>query len=211
MSRLETTLQTMRAAIRDFDLLGHPFYQAWSAGRLPVEALATYAREYGAFIAVLDCGWTTLAELQGAATERRHAELWSDFARALNTAVVASPRIDAVRALVDEAIQSFATPASAAGALYAFEVQQPSTAHSKLVGLGAHYAWLPPGVRPYFQAHSDETGEEALLERKLAKMTDADQVRAAAACERMSRALWDALTGIQSVYACTQGEFAADC
>ncbi len=202
MTRLETTLQTMRGTIRDFDLLGHPFYKAWSAGRLPVEALATYAREYGAFISVLDRGWTTLGEFEGAAIERHHVELWSDFARTLGTAIAASPRVSAVRALVDEAIHSFATPASAAGALYAFEVQQPSTAHSKLVGLGTHYAWLPPGVRPYFQAHSCETGEEALLERRLAEMTDVDRERATAACGRMSRALWEALTGIQTLYAC---------
>ena len=29
------------------NLLEHPFYRAWSAGTLPAEALAAYAREYG--------------------------------------------------------------------------------------------------------------------------------------------------------------------
>src|SRR5258708_10612168 len=60
MTRTEMPLSTMRAAIRGHDLLRHPFYQAWSAGTLAEGALATYAREYGAFIRALDCGWSTL-------------------------------------------------------------------------------------------------------------------------------------------------------
>ena len=36
--------------LEKWDLLKHPFYQAWSAGTLPVEALKVYASEYGAFI-----------------------------------------------------------------------------------------------------------------------------------------------------------------
>jgi pyrroloquinoline-quinone synthase len=199
MTRTETTLETMRAVIRSYDLLGHPFYQAWSAGTLPVEALAKYAREYGAFIGVLDRGWQTLGEPEGAKVERHHLELWNGFARALDTAVVDAPAVAAVQALVDEATRSFATPAEAAGALYAFEVQQPATARSKLEGLGLHYASLSSEVRPYFQAHACETGEDTLIEEKLARMTEAEQERAAAACERMSKALWDALTGIHEM------------
>ena len=38
------------AVVAKYDLLGHPFYQAWSAGTLPKEALASYAAEYGAFV-----------------------------------------------------------------------------------------------------------------------------------------------------------------
>lgn len=41
-------------------LLKHPFYQAWESGELPVDALRTYAREYGAFIATMPQGWETL-------------------------------------------------------------------------------------------------------------------------------------------------------
>ncbi|MEO7112805.1 MAG: hypothetical protein ABI183_20345 [Polyangiaceae bacterium] len=191
-----TTIQAMRAAIEKFDLLQHPFYRAWSAGTLPESALATYAREYGAFIAVLDRGWRTLGEEESAAVEREHVSLWNDFACALETSVVATPECAAVRALVDEAQRSFATPATAAGALYAFELQQPKTAESKLAGLDTHYASLASGVRPYFQAHAGESGEDVMLENKIAGMSDADQDAAVAACTRMSKALWDALSDI---------------
>jgi pyrroloquinoline-quinone synthase len=187
----------MRAAIAKYDLLQHPFYRAWSAGTLPEAALATYAREYGAFIAILDEGWLSLGEHESAAVERKHVELWNDFARGLGTKV-AAPTTPAVRALVDEARKSFASPASAAGALYAFEAQQPATAKSKLEGLDTHYATLSSDVRPYFEAHAGESGEDVMLETKIASMSAADQTEALAACTRMSKALWDALTDIHS-------------
>ena len=67
----------MRTAIRRDDLREHPFYLAWSAGTLPVAALTTYAREYGAFIGVLDSGWEALGDRESAAIERAHVELWT--------------------------------------------------------------------------------------------------------------------------------------
>ncbi|MGO9831512.1 MAG: hypothetical protein ACLPJH_15335 [Myxococcaceae bacterium] len=192
----------MRKAIRRYNLLHHPFYQAWSAGTLSVAALRLYAREYGAFIGVLEGGWTALNESEGAAVEGHHYDLWKVFARAVGTTVVDRASVGAVQLLVDEATNCFATLPEATGPLYAFEAQQPLTANSKLQGLGLHYASLPPGVRPYFQAHACETGEETLLERKLSSMTPAEQGRAAAACNRMSKALWEALTGIHAAGAC---------
>ena len=41
--------QTLDSKIADHNLLDHPFYQAWSTGELPLEALRSYAREYGVF------------------------------------------------------------------------------------------------------------------------------------------------------------------
>ena len=61
--------QQLDTILEKWDLLKHPFYQAWSAGTLPVEALQVYAREYGNFIANLPRGWETLND---AATAHCH-------------------------------------------------------------------------------------------------------------------------------------------
>ncbi len=198
MTNTEATLHAMISSIERQDLLKHPFYQAWNAGALAVEELATYAREYGAFIEVLDRGWTALNEPEAAAAERYHVTLWGDFAQALGTTVSGSPKVTEVKALVEMATQAFSSAPEAAGALYAFEVQQPMTAQTKLQGLDTHYRSLSPKVRPYFEAHAVETGEDAIIEDKLAHMSDGERERAAKACERMSRALWDALSGIHA-------------
>ncbi|MER3558451.1 MAG: pyrroloquinoline quinone biosynthesis protein PqqC, partial [Armatimonadota bacterium] len=51
-------LQTrLNEIVAKWNLLNHPFYQAWSAGTLPVESLRAYAQEYGAFIRELPLGW----------------------------------------------------------------------------------------------------------------------------------------------------------
>ena len=85
--------------VAPFNLLKHPFYQAWSKGELAREDLREYAAEYwhhvSAFPTYLSAlhsrlpdGETrrevlrNLAEEEGvdAATARPHSDLWMDFA-----------------------------------------------------------------------------------------------------------------------------------
>ncbi len=182
-------------AVSKRNLLEHPFYQAWSAGTLPVEALCTYAREYGAFIGLLPRAWETLRDAETAQEEREHAELWASFAAALDTHVAGNADLPEVQALTATAARLFSDPISAAGALYAFEVQQPATAQSKLDGLKTHYH-LPTGAEPYFEIHSHNEHEARKLSARIDAFSSDDQTRAVRACSEMAGALWTALTGI---------------
>jgi pyrroloquinoline-quinone synthase len=181
--------------VAERSLLNHPFYQAWSAGTLPVEDLQTYAREYGAFIEMLPLAWETLKDAETSQEEREHAELWREFASALGTRVNGSGKVAEVSDLTSTAARLFADPASAAGALYAFEVQQPATAQSKLEGLKLHYK-LPASVEPYFELHSHNEHEAAKLLGRIEAMSAEDRQRSAQACTEMANALWNALSGI---------------
>ena len=186
--------QALDSKIADYNLLNHPFYIAWSAGELPVEALRSYAREYGAFIATLPAGWETLDDAETAEEETEHIDMWADFAAGLETAV-SEAQIPQVKSLMETAHELFSQPATALGALYAFESQQPATAQSKLTGLKAFYQ-LPQSVEPYFETHSHNEHEaEKLLERIGALPSDS-HTTVVQACEKMSTALWNALTGI---------------
>lgn len=180
--------------VSQWNLLNHPFYQAWSAGTLPVESLRDYAREYGAFIRELPAGWQVQNDAETAHEEEEHVELWEAFAHALGTHISEAER-PAVKQLVQTARQLFADPVTALGALYAFEVQQPATAQSKLEGLTTHYR-LPDGVRPYFEVHSVNHHEAEKLLARLSALSEAEQARALQACEQMCRALWDALSDL---------------
>jgi len=186
--------QKLDAVLEKWNLLQHPFYQAWSAGTLPVEALQVYAREYGDFISTLPRAWETLKDAETANEERDHAELWTGFTAALGgfTSPASLPQtLHLVRA--SDAL--FASRASALGALYAFEAQQPATAKSKLDGLKAHYQF-PQGVEPYFEVHSANWHESEKILRQIAALPTDEQAEALAACEQMASSLWDALTGI---------------
>ena len=186
--------QTLDSKIADYNLLNHPFYQAWSAGELPVEALRSYAREYGAFISMMPEGWETLNDAEIAEEETEHIDLWADFAAGLDTTVTEA-QIPQVKALMETADELFSEPATALGALYAFEVQQPATAQSKLAGLKAFYQ-LPKSVEPYFETHSHNEHEAEKLLEYIGALPSDSYPTVVQACEKMSAALWDALTGI---------------
>ena len=187
--------QTLDNKISDYNLLDHPFYQAWSAGELPVEVLRTYAREYGAFIATIPNGWETIDDTEIAVEETEHIDMWADFASGLDT-VVSEAEIPEVKALLQTADMLFAEPVTALGALYAFEAQQPATAQSKLVGLQAFYQ-LPKTVEPYFETHSHNEHEAEKLLERIGALPSESHAAVVQACEQMSAALWNALTGIQ--------------
>ena len=189
-------------AVARRSLLQHPFYLAWSDGTLPVPALRDYARDYGAFIGAVAQGWEAVGEAHIAGVEVGHAAVWSHtFAAGLETSVDDRAQIPAVVALVDTARALFADRTTALGALYAFESQQPYTAQSKLRGLREHYRQLPDCCGEYFRLHTDDFDEPALLADHMNALPPADAARAVAACESLSVALHDALTGIHAPHA----------
>jgi len=202
MSATETS-RRCDEIIAKHSLLQHPFYQAWNDGTLPVAALTDYAREYGAFIDTISHGWSVVGEPTIAKIEEDHAELWdSSFAAGLGTSVT-SPQIPQVADLVEMSREMFSERATALGALYAFEAQQPETARTKLKGLKAHYPQLPESCGQYFDIHEQDYDEPALLAAEIDSLSDADRNRALAACGRMSRGLYDALTGVYEPYRST--------
>ena len=186
--------QALDSKISNYSLLNHPFYQAWSAGELPVDALRCYAREYGAFISTVPKGWETLNDLETAEEETEHIDMWADFADGLNTQV-SEAQVPQVNTLLETADKLFSDGETALGALYAFEAQQPETAKSKLAGLKAFYQ-LPEKVEPYFETHSHNEHEAEKLLARIAELSPDAQQTVVHACEQMSSALWDALTGI---------------
>ena len=186
--------QALDNKIADYNLLNHPFYQAWSVGELSVEVLRTYAREYGAFISTIPNGWEAINDVEIAAEETEHIDMWADFASGLDT-VVSEAKIPQVKALLQTADELFSEPTTALGALYAFEAQQPATAQSKLAGLKEFYQ-LPETVEPYFETHSHNEHEAEKLLECIGALPSESHTTVVQACEQMSAALWNALTGI---------------
>ena len=180
--------------VAKWDLLESKFYRAWSAGTLPVEALQAYAREYGAFISLLPQAWEVQNDEETAEEEREHIELWEDFAHALGCRIDEA-KIEAVKGLMLTGEKLFSNPVTSLGALYAFEVQQPATASSKLEGLRQHYK-LSNSAEPYFETHSHNHHEAEKIIERISKLSAEDQERATAACVEMAQALLFALDGI---------------
>ncbi len=188
-----TRREELDEIVQRYDLNQHPFYQDWRAGTLPVERMRDYAAEWAPFIASLADGWDRLGHAEYADEERQHTELWSRFRGALGAGdEVRRPQSDT---LVTVARNAFAQRPEAIGALYAFEIQQPATAQSKLAGLDEHYA-LADGAREYFVEHAIETDEPALIARHLDALSDGEFARAKTGCALLAAAAWGALDGV---------------
>lgn len=180
--------------VRQFDLNTHPFYVDWRAGTLPVERMRDYAAEWAPFIGALAAGWERVGYPDYAEEEREHDELWTRFRAALDAG--AESRRPQSATLSAVATNAFALRPEALGALYAFEVQQPATAQSKLAGLEEHYPQLDRDARTYFVAHAAETDEPALLARHIDELSAGEFARARSACALLAAAAWGALDGV---------------
>jgi pyrroloquinoline-quinone synthase len=214
--------QALDGRLDRYDLLLHPFYQAWSKGELMRDDLREYAAEYwhhvSAFPAYLSALHSrlpdgnlrrvvlgNLADEEGLQDGRPHSDLWMDFANGMGAeeANVRGRRIGPqTRALLEHfraAMQG--PPASALAALYAYESRVPAIAKTKAEGLEQHYG-ADDAARRYFTVHTTADVHHARVWRNALAAelaTHPEETEAAlAAGEDASRALWTTLDGIES-------------
>jgi pyrroloquinoline-quinone synthase len=198
----------LRTALAGRELLEHPFYQRWSAGRLAREELAEYASQYRAFESALPVvlgavherlaaeGRTDAAALvaRNLADELGHPEphlaLFDRFAASVrNGSPHTSPGPAAV-ALVDtygELVEE--SPVAALAGLAAYEVQAPAIARSKAAGLRLLYGIDGTGTA-FWDVHAEMDADhgEWALDALVAAGADASEVGAAAA--RAAESWW---------------------
>jgi pyrroloquinoline-quinone synthase len=221
-----TTMLTMKsidARIAERHLLTHPFYQAWTAGTLPREALLDYAGQYYAFESILPGLLKSLAArvespaarealLANARDEEHgannHPELWLRFGEALGLerSQILGARLHATTQALVDTYREAAERAPAVGgvaALHAYESQLPAVAEAKIAGLRAHYEFdsRRHGLA-FFEVHRTIDVHHAAEERRIVEEACAgagSSDAAAAADEWTARALeawWNFLSGV---------------
>lgn len=206
--------------LRAYDLLKHPFYQAWSAGELTQAELGRYGRQYLEHVAAfptyltalhsrLPEGRTRSAVLRNAAEEevkgKPHAELWRQFVSGIDPGGEAQEEIvPEVRELVDtyRDLGRSAPPAAALGAFYAYESQVPRIAEEKRAGLKKFYG-ADDATCAYFTLHMTADVHHARVWRSLIEQAIEERGETAAAealdgARQGARALWHALDGIEA-------------
>jgi pyrroloquinoline-quinone synthase len=218
---------SLDACIAKYDLLSHPFYQAWAAGELSPEDLSEYAQQYYhhvksfptylAELAIrLDDGDLRNAILANMADEKglpdaagnasvEHAELWLDFAEAVGSSrhFGRHQPVPEVKDLTEffDTIASEGTAEEALAAFYAYESQVPRVAKEKDRGLREMYG-ASEKAREYFTLHaSADIYHSQVWRQQLAKRLEAHPEaadKALAAAESAAQALWYALDGINA-------------
>jgi pyrroloquinoline-quinone synthase len=203
----------LNGMIADRNLLKHPFYQAWSAGELPIQRLREYAVRYYPHVAAFPrylsaihsrCAdlATRQALLENLIEEERgadnHPELWLRFAEALGvdrSRVLEAPATRAIERLVGtfNAACASATPAAGLAAIYAYEAQIPSVATAKIDGLKRFYGITGDRGLAFFSAHEKADVWHSRIDAELIERHCAGNEAAAGAAIESARAALDAL------------------
>ena len=202
-------------------MLSHPFYQAWTEGRLPLDTLRAYARQYfhhvEAFPRAVSAVHSAcpdregrrmlaenLAEEEGIeAGKQDHASLWLMFAVGLGegpAAIRAQSLNPETQALIDTFRKlSRRSYASGLGALYAYESQFPAVATAKIEGLIDRYGISDETTLRFFRVHQSADVEHSSVCRALLDRLPADQQEEAIeAGEELAGALWNFLSGVEA-------------
>jgi pyrroloquinoline-quinone synthase len=202
-------------------MLSHPFYQAWTEGRLSLDDLRAYARQYfhhvEAFPRAVSAVHSAcpdrdgrrmlaenLAEEEGIdAGKQDHATLWLMFACGLGEsedAVRAQDLNAETTALIDTFRRlSRRSYASGLGALYAYESQFPGVASAKIEGLVDRYGISDEPTLRFFRVHETADVEHSSVCRRLLDRLPEDQkAEAVGAGEELAGALWNFLSGVEA-------------
>jgi pyrroloquinoline-quinone synthase len=222
---LQSFWNELESRVAKYDLLCHPFYQAWSTGTLTRDDLRAYAGDYyhhvAAFPTYLAALYSRLEDgelrravvanladeegLDGNLASRPHSEMWLDFAEGMGASRDEAPTaqpVDEVAGLIShfKRLASEATAAEALAGFYAYESQVPRVAKEKARGLREMYG-ADAKTCAYFTLHAKADVYHANVWRsQLSKLVADDQEaqdRALTAAENAARCLWRALDGIE--------------
>ena len=209
-------LNKIDAAIAEKNLLKHPFYQDWQAGKLSKESLQLYAAQYYRHVEAFPKHLRVLAArtegplrdivLENLAEEEDpnapHPKLWRDFAAALGvseedvTCCPALPGTQAVVATFREIVGDRPVAESVA-ALYAYEAQVPEIALTKIDGLKKFYGISKPEGLAYFEVHEQADREHRAQWRNwLEQHASGNEDEILATTNEALDALWGALDAV---------------
>jgi pyrroloquinoline-quinone synthase len=214
---------SLRDAVREYSMLKHPFYVAWTEGRLSREVLAEYAKQYYAHVSAFPTyvsGVHSRCEdlairrqllenlIEEERGEENHPELWLRFAAALGVtrddvkdAELLPATKDSVRRL--QSLTQSEDYREGLAALLAYESQIPEVAQTKREGLKSFYGIEDERAVSFFRVHESidilhQQVEMWILEERCA--STAEQDRAIASAREAARALWNFLDGVAAEY-----------
>jgi pyrroloquinoline-quinone synthase len=213
--------EQLNARIAKYDLLCHPFYEAWSAGKLTredlgeygrnyfhhVDAFPEYLREFGSRLQQGELRRAVLAnrdDEMGLHGSRPHSELWLDFVEGVGGGrAPSSAPVPEVKALTQSfhSVARKGAPEEALAMFYSYESQVPRVAAEKARGLREVYG-ADEKTCEYFTLHTTaDVYHSRAWKQQLANLVEDNPEsadKALNAAENAAKALWNALDGIQA-------------
>ncbi|HZB00262.1 MAG TPA: iron-containing redox enzyme family protein [Nitrososphaera sp.] len=188
---MANVVQRIDLEIEKRSLLKHSFYKMWSEGKLTIDHLQGYSKEYFQLVKMVPKFVESIAEATGnpniitnnACEEAEHVELWVRFATALGVS-----RSDLISyggsEKTNEAIAKLMALASltfeeAVAAMYAYEMELPKISRSKIDGLKNLYGMDSQDATKYFEIHEEADVRHAQVWRDILQRIPAERQEAA--------------------------------
>lgn len=208
----------LKEVIAEYDLLKHPFYQAWNKGELTQEMLKDYAIQYyhqvKTFPRFISRVHTNCPEIEARKVllenlvdeeikGKDHPALWMQFAEGMGAKkqrVLDDAPIPETKTMVDTYYELADKDwLSGLCALYAYEYQVPDVSETKIAGLKKFYNIEDKDTLEFFEAHQVYDVEHAnQVATLIEKYVDAD--KAEQATREAAKALWGFLDGMCRVH-----------
>jgi pyrroloquinoline-quinone synthase len=203
------------AEIEKRSLLKHSFYQMWSEGKLTVDHLKGYSKEYFQLVKAVPAFVQNVAANSDASLlpsiqenlkeEAEHVEPWARFAGALGVQASdlsnyagAAKTNDAVAKMMSLTSSSFE---EAVAAMYAFEAELPKISRSKIDGLVKFYGMTGKDALNYFQIHEEADVRHAQVWRDILNaLPEERREKAFAAAVESLKAQNTLLDSVQEMY-----------
>ena len=211
-------LDKIDAAIAEKNLLNHPFYQDWQAGKLSRESLQLYAAQYYRHVEAFPKHLRVLAGradetlkpvvMENLAEEENpaasHPQLWRNFAAALGVSeedITSSPSLPGTQNVVHtfRDICANRSVPEAVAALYAYEAQVPEIATTKIEGLNRFYGINDSKETAYFSVHEEaDKAHRAAWRNWLEQNASGNEEQILSSTKEALNALWGALDAVHS-------------
>lgn len=216
----DNSMQLLDRQLNENHLLKHPFYQAWSAGKLSLNDIQVYACQYyhhvDAFPRYISATHSNcrlpharqvllenLNDEEGISTGQTHPNLWLQFAQGLGLneeTVKNSMPTPETQQLIDDFLSlSRSSYEEGLGALYAYERQIPQTAASKIRGLKQFYNIDDQATLKFFLVHLDaDVAHSEATKTLMQELPKVEKINAEMAAKKISQSVWNMLSAIQA-------------
>jgi pyrroloquinoline-quinone synthase len=190
---MNNLVERIDAEIENRSLLKHPFYKMWTEGKLSIEDLWVYSKEYFQMVKAVPKFVENIARLtvdpsvkagvtKNLREESEHIEPWIRFATAMGVPrsellnyTGATNTTSAVSEVAKLTTLSFE---EGVAAMYAYEKELPRVSMSKIEGLKKFYSMDSADATKYFEIHEKADVEHAALWRAILKNVPTDMTEA---------------------------------
>ena len=173
--------------IEERSLLKHPFYQMWSDGKLNLDSLAGYSKEYFQLVKAVPTFMTPIIEkapnhvidelMNNQQEESDHIKSWIKFSEELGVSeneLIDYQGLEKTRKSVMALSELMNTYEGGACAMYAFEKEIPKISQTKLDGLAEFYGISTEKATEYFKLHTEADIRHTASWKNILEKTSSD-------------------------------------